>query len=190
MTNTLSRHMRDRRGLNLIELAIVMAVVGLIVGGIYIAASSVYRNVRESSTQDDMLQIVQNMRSTYGVQGLVPSGALANTNLINAGIIPADMIQGTALTNAFGGTSSLTGITGPPAAFTITISNIPGSVCSDLAIKTTSSGQAGATNIGLINIAMNGGAAVANSAFPITPDSSQSNCGTGVGSVAFTYTIR
>jgi prepilin-type N-terminal cleavage/methylation domain-containing protein len=182
----------ERRGLNLIELAIVMAVVGLIIGGIYIAASSVYRNVRESTTQEDILQIVQNTKSTYGVQGTIPGGAILATTAISAGLVPADMNQNNNLIDAFGGAVVLTGVAGPPAEIQISLANVPQSVCSDLLVKDSAGGVTGAAASGLVSI-QGGGAAILAANFPITPliAIGATNCGTAaVDTVIFTYTIN
>jgi len=186
---------RQRDGLNLIELAIVMAVVGLIIGGIYVAASAVYRNVRESQLQDDLLQIVQNIRSTYGVQGQIPVGAIGFATLSQAGILPSDAINNGAAIDSFGGAITITGVAaGPPADVTIAMANIPQTVCSDLLVKDSQFGQAGASNIGLVSISGTAGvaAAILAAAFPIPPAtaSAVANCVAAPGTVTFTYTIQ
>lgn len=183
----------DRRGLNLIELAIVMAVVGLIIGGIYIAASSVYRNVRESTTSEDLLQVVQNVKSTYGAQGQIIAGAITATQAQAAGLVPADMIQIVAgaptFVNAFGGTVTLNGVAGPPGQVQITFNGIPQSVCSDLAVKTTSVGVTGAANSGLESVTV-GATLEPQANFPITPVTASGACTSPTGPIEFVYNIN
>jgi len=52
-------------GFNLIEAAIVLGVVGLIIGGIWVAASAVSESKRISDTLAGTAQLVQNLRAQY-----------------------------------------------------------------------------------------------------------------------------
>jgi hypothetical protein len=81
----------SRAGFNLIEAAIVLGVVGLIVGGIWAAASSAYENMRQQSASKQLLALVQNIRGFYA-QG--PIDVIDNnlTNLSNLGLLPSDMV--------------------------------------------------------------------------------------------------
>src|SRR5437867_1361141 len=78
-------------GFNLIEAAIVLGIVGLIVGGIWAAASSAYENMRQQSGSKQLLSLVQNIRGFYA-QG--PIDVIDNnlTNLYNLGLLPSDMV--------------------------------------------------------------------------------------------------
>ena len=49
---------KSRRGFNLIEAAIVLGVVGLVIGGIWVAAAAVQQNLREADASKGLIQIV------------------------------------------------------------------------------------------------------------------------------------
>lgn len=78
-----------KRGFNLIEIAIVLAVIGLVIGGIYVAAAAVTERQRQSKTITQMMTIVTNMRSIYAGRSAVE--AMTPDALIATRIVPSDM---------------------------------------------------------------------------------------------------
>lgn len=60
------KHPRCRAsGFNLIEAAIVLGVVGLVIGGIWVAAAAVMESNRQSQTLKDILTITENLRRRF-----------------------------------------------------------------------------------------------------------------------------
>ncbi|NTU76216.1 MAG: alpha/beta fold hydrolase, partial [Alphaproteobacteria bacterium] len=87
------RNARRRRGFSLTELAIVLCVAGMIVGGIWAAASYVTERVRRSQAADQVMIVVGNIRSLSQGRANISGSFDALTNsLINNGAIPNDMI--------------------------------------------------------------------------------------------------
>lgn len=65
---------RDRQsGFNLIELALALAVVGLVGAGIWGATSSAYDSRRVNETVDQVQQIVDNIRDRYATASQLPN---------------------------------------------------------------------------------------------------------------------
>lgn len=56
------RRNHTRKGFNLIESAIVLAVVGLVIGGIWVAAAAVSENMKISRTESAILEIMTGFR--------------------------------------------------------------------------------------------------------------------------------
>lgn len=56
----------SQKGFNLIEAAIVLGVVGLVIGGIWVGASAVMRQHRVQQTIDGMLSIAERINQIYG----------------------------------------------------------------------------------------------------------------------------
>lgn len=54
-----------RKGFSLIEAAIVLGVVGLVIGGIWVAAATVYRNHRLNQTVAGIGVIYRNTRNLF-----------------------------------------------------------------------------------------------------------------------------
>lgn len=193
-------HIDKKGGFNLIEIAIVMAVVGLIIGGIYVAAATVYKNVRESTTEDDLLQIVESVRNAYQSQGSlgnVSNSGVPLPNLIAAGILPSDMVSSIADTttavNAFGGTVTIGSASSADlSGFTISLSNIPQSVCIDILVQNTAGGTAGAAQTGLWSAGTTSGNS-GNANFPLTiggASDPNTYCNAPTNTVELTYGIR
>src|SRR5882762_1552401 len=62
---------QEKRGFTLTEIAIVLGIVGLILGAIWVAAAAVYSNLRTSKATTELLNIVQNVRALYATAGAV-----------------------------------------------------------------------------------------------------------------------
>src|ERR1700733_12022724 len=89
---------QTKRGFTLTEIAIVLGIIGLILGAIWVAAAAVYTNMRTSKTTTELLDIVQNVRAMYATSGTVdPAADMAAFGIqagggltyIRAGVFPA-----------------------------------------------------------------------------------------------------
>jgi len=84
-------------GFNLIEAAIVLGVVGLVIGGIWIAAASVSMKMNTNAEAQSVLSIVQGMRQLYGPESYPSAEGGQNwemSNLIAAKIVPPTDVDG------------------------------------------------------------------------------------------------
>jgi hypothetical protein len=59
------RRRRSQRGFNLIEAAIVLGVIGLVIGGIWVAAASVQRNNRRAEIQGMAVRLYEGFRVAW-----------------------------------------------------------------------------------------------------------------------------
>ena len=86
---------RRVRGFTLTEVAIVLGIVGIILGSIWIAAAAVYRNMRINRTYEQVLILSQNIRALFG--GGNTTGLPDSTNIvqmaIKANAFPSDMVS-------------------------------------------------------------------------------------------------
>jgi type II secretory pathway pseudopilin PulG len=128
------RRATRQAGFNLIEAAIVLGIVGLIVGGIWAAAGSAYENMRQQNASKQLLALVQGIRGFYAQN---PSDQVDEKidNLYNLGILPADMVvdsSGTkTLRHPWGGTVIINDTTtsmGIPS-FKVTFDDVSDSSC-------------------------------------------------------------
>jgi len=58
-------HSTHKRGFNLVEAAIVLGVVGLVIGGIWVAAAQLQSNRKITQTMSGMLTAIENYRKIY-----------------------------------------------------------------------------------------------------------------------------
>jgi hypothetical protein len=91
-----------RRGFNLIEAAIVLGVVGLVIGGIWIAAASVTENRKATTMASDFTFIVSQFKNLY--KGF-PAPGLAATDTVSTLFAAGAFPKGYTLT---GGGSQVT----------------------------------------------------------------------------------
>jgi len=81
-----------RRGFTLTEIAIVLGIIGLILGAIWTAAASVYLNHAIKKAEQQILTIVGNMRSLYPTGFSSAVQADITCDVIPAGVFPSDMV--------------------------------------------------------------------------------------------------
>jgi prepilin-type N-terminal cleavage/methylation domain-containing protein len=187
-----------KRGFTLTEIAIVLGIVGLILGAIWVAAAAVYNNLRTSRATTELLTVAQNVRAMYATSPLVDpgsnmtvSGAQAGGALtyIQAGVFPSDMVSlGTTVQNPWGGGVAIVaaqgGATGTADdSFAIDFDRVPQSACISLLTSNTGNGrdsglvQATASAGATLNIA--GGAILTQPAadvFPMAASAAKTLC--------------
>ena len=112
-TSATNRRLKScaRRGFTLTELAIVLGVMGLILGAIWSASATVSANQKNAKAIRQILVVVEGMKSTFS-SGTIPGGAQWLTPFaINSGLVPSDMIQSCtgSVQGAFPGASGTAG---------------------------------------------------------------------------------
>lgn len=186
---------KKKRGFTLTEIAIVLGIIGLILGAIWVAAGAVYQNLRVSKAQTELLQITQAIRTLYATQTVVDSVAAQNltTSLIAAKVFPSDSVNGNTVNGPWGGstinvisqTGSLVG-----DSFSVEFDNIPQSACIALLTSATGSGR----DQGLLGVAFTASAAaptILNSAMPVSVATAATNCTPAtVPALWFEFTLR
>lgn len=135
-------------GLTLMELSIVMLVIGVVMGVIWAAAGAVYGSNRITTTQKQIMEIVQRTRSLHGMtQGMMLDmgiqGAPGAVTLAQAGAVPGDMVDNpaspTAVKHAWGQdvTFSAMNTLVNGDSFRIGLVDVPRWVCGDLLVRVT-----------------------------------------------------
>lgn len=90
------------RGFTLTELAIVLGVAGIVLAGIWTAASMVYENNRVKTASTEVLQIVNNWRSVYTSRAMDQGNGTDITPIsIQNNFIPQEMLRPGNTTQAF-----------------------------------------------------------------------------------------
>lgn len=149
-----------RRGFTLTEAAIVLGIVGLILGAIWVAAAAVYNNLRVQKANTAILTVAQTIRSMHATQTAVQ--AAGASDWIAAGIWPADWITTTTTTTTPTGggspvTTTNTSVTNPWGnttndvfvgasavvgdSFKIALGGVPQAACIDLLTRNTGAGR-------------------------------------------------
>jgi type II secretory pathway pseudopilin PulG len=123
-------------GFNLIEVAIVLGVIGLVIGGIWIAAAAVSRNVKVQAAEVMFNSVVSGVFAMY--KNMPTPGV--NTNLdaavTAAGFVPRDLVNaaGTDFVNPWNGAVNVNIITSGPIYARVWLYEVPhGDECVRLA---------------------------------------------------------
>jgi prepilin-type N-terminal cleavage/methylation domain-containing protein len=210
IAKTMSRTAASKRGFTLTEIAIVLGIIGIILGAIWVAASAVYSNMRVSAGNRELLQITQAMRALYATSSTVASDAdmpipatgLGNAGdpgatYIRAGVFPADALDSgvpstaAATVNPWNGTIAIKAENHPANSdsFSVTFDNIPPGAC--ISMLTASSGQG--RDPGMYNAAgcQAGNKCVTVNTLPLSPAAAEGQCDVGGNATAsFFFTLR
>jgi prepilin-type N-terminal cleavage/methylation domain-containing protein len=195
---------KKRKGFTLTEIAIVLAIVGLVLGAIWVAAKSVMDSNRATQAVQDISTMAANMRSTFLAVNSFSQSGDQTAAMITAGIIPNNLLNsnGTPLAkNAWGGAVKITlqpsGVPTPPGsarAFRISYLDTPPDACFRIASQLANLGTSDAP----IDLITNGGSPIAipNSGGTVglstgtISTACASNKGSGSASTEFDYTIH
>jgi len=105
---TAMRLLPAQKGFSLVEAAVVLGVIGIITGGIWIAASMVSESLKYSQISQNTLMMVQGIRQMYKNVPLSSDIYLTdfasngNDQITRMGIVPQDMISGSRLVDPWG----------------------------------------------------------------------------------------
>ncbi len=165
-------------GFNLIEAAIVLGIVGLIVGGIWAAAASAYENMRQQSASKNMLAFAQNVRNFYS-NGGATSIDTSMTNAITQGLVPPDMRVGTTAAISSWATPVTidTGAINSINVFGIIFTGLNRQTCINLIVRNTNASQGS----GLISVGSSSTIPTTEGTFPITTAAATTLCATATG---------
>ena len=159
---------KRRRGFTLTEIAIVLGIVGLILGAIWAAASAVYENLKFSQAQQGITLSAQQVRSLFASSNTtgVPAGSPAS--ILAPGMLPVSWTNsgnpGNPWNQAPAG--ALTYIYGDGSKFQIELDNIDPAGCSSLLnfYNAAASAVNGGLIVGLVASAGNGSVATPGTA--------------------------
>jgi prepilin-type N-terminal cleavage/methylation domain-containing protein len=122
---------KPNKGFTLTEIAIVLGIIGLILGAIWVAAAGVYTNQKVGKANTEILNIVQAVRGLYSTNadlGTAPTANDLTGTMISAGAVPSDMVSNGTLTDPWG--SGATFITwNSNSSFLVEMTNVPLAAC-------------------------------------------------------------
>lgn len=207
------RRLAAQKGFNLIEAAIVLGIVGLVVGGIWVAATSVYANLRNKTATDQLLKIAQGVRALYATSANMANAAVDVTqDMARANILPGNLLTttATAATSAntvnpwngnvgvLGATAAGAGAAANATAFAVVFSAIPSAACVDFLMRNAGSSRDTGLNTivygaSAVPNAMPGTAIALTAGTAISLANAQTACdsaGNSLRSLGFVFSLR
>lgn len=181
----------QKSGFSLIEAAIVLAIIGFVIGGIWVAAAKVNEERLITKTISDIILIVKNVQALVSRSTADTIGDTSiNTTIRNAGGFPADWIYGSLIRDPFGGAINVRSIPSAinAARFDFTITAVPQATCFRLlaAISSHFPSHAFADNqAGGLMLMQVSQTAWSSYLFPYTPNGSE--CVSTGNSITFTF---
>jgi prepilin-type N-terminal cleavage/methylation domain-containing protein len=128
---------KKKRGFSLVEIAITLAVVAGVIGGIWAAMASFYEDYKVNKTIEGNTTIVKNTQSLFSFSTAKQTGYELNPILIAAGLIPKDWVRNaTTIVHPFGGGFQVANL--GAGGFNINIYGLKRSVCVKLVVKESS----------------------------------------------------
>lgn len=193
----LRRQKTGIRGFTLTEIAIVLAIVGLVLGAIWVAAKSVMDSNRADQAVQDISTMAANMRSTFLAVNTFSAGSKtdATTAMITAGIIPNSLVSSaTSAKNAWEGKVIIYQTSTDNRHFRISYLNTPPDACFRIASQLANLGTSDAP----VNLITNGSNSVpigtSGATVGLATATIQTACNLNKGSASasteFDYTIH
>jgi prepilin-type N-terminal cleavage/methylation domain-containing protein len=105
---TQARLGQRKKGFTLTEIAIVLGIMGLVLGAIWVAAAAVYNNQRVNQGNTAVMQVLQAVRTLYAQRATITTGD-RTAELVAAGVIPTNLVNGTGMAAPWGGTMFVSG---------------------------------------------------------------------------------
>ena len=111
---------------------VLAAILGLLaLAGVAIAGYVGYTHAKTSSAVADVATLATKIRGDY-VNNPAGYATLSNQVAIAAGDVPADMLQGSSILNAWGSAVTIGPVAGTPKDFAINLGNVPQAACVEL----------------------------------------------------------
>lgn len=187
-------------GFNLIEAAIVLAIIGLVIGTIWVAAAVVNDAQKIEETKKGVIMTANNMQNLISSADATTIGNSAS--LTNAAIaaqaFPANWItSSTTAKNPYGGSFTVANYALPPR-FDVYLHGIPYTACVKLLTQISAygamagslgAGSSGRTGLGYISIKTDDGATtlLTTTTFPVSPTTAASVCDPALNFMVFTF---
>ena len=186
----------QKKGFSLIEAAIMLAVVGGVIGAIWVAAANMYESHRVNKTVEGILTTVRNIQNLISIRDAELISAVEvdiTSSGINAGVFPKDWVENSSIRSPLGGGVDIS-INPSESRLGIYLSNITKSACIKLTVKVTSigslsgslgSGPVNRTSLGYMNI--NTASNWHTTVFPVSPQEAETACNQVSNRMFFAY---
>lgn len=127
---------RRTRGLTLMEVAMVLAIIGIVIAAALIYFSQANTSQKQTQALGQLAQIRQSVRSLYSGQSNY--SGLVTASIATSQSLPASMVNGNTIKHAFGGLVTIESTTasgGADSGYAVTFAQIPQDACKQMLTK-------------------------------------------------------
>ena len=124
---------RKNRGLTLMEVAMVLAIIGIIIAGALLYFNTANTSQKITSSLAQLAQIQQSVRTLYS--GQANYSGLTTALIAQSDALPASMISGSTISHAFNAGVTVTANTTSSTNFDVVFSGLPQDVCKQMLTK-------------------------------------------------------
>ncbi|MFA5041207.1 MAG: type II secretion system protein [Bdellovibrionales bacterium] len=134
---------KHKKGFTLTEIAIVLGIMGLVLGAIWVAAAGVYNNLRVNNATTAVMQIAQGIRALYATSATTGYSSVTDmtSSLITAHAVPNNLVNGTELSGPFPGGATVIYATSDGNGFVVTMSAVSKANCISLLTAVAGTGR-------------------------------------------------
>ena len=195
----MDRRKHIRRGFSLVEAAIVLGVVGLVIGGIWIASAKFYEDYKVNKTVSDLHSIVKNVQRLISLRDAEAMGNVSIIPLLkSSNAIPEDWTDNSSSINIKTPVGGTVWIGSDASYFYFEIHQLTPSICMKIIIQASSIAALSGSNRGstawgttesrpfLGRIRVNN-PAWATDYFPVSPQQAKTACNQSDNDVIFYY---
>lgn len=180
---------RSKAGFNLLELSIVLAIIGIVMGAIYMTASGIYDTLKTDKLVSQVNETVKNFRNAWVTK--TGNGLLWDSTVLPLNIMPESVYFDSSrgiFVNAFNGRIGFQH-TGDPATFLLIVNGVPQRACIRLLTKDYGTPDA------LKRMGMNGALVVTGFSAPdmtngISIQEAAASCQSGNNEIWFMFKTR
>ncbi len=184
------------KGFSLIEAAIVLGVVGAVIGTIWVSAATVYENHTVNKTVEGIFLTARNIQNLISIRDSETIGELTSLDnlAIQSEVAPKDWVINGSLKIFNGGSVTIMNRQGGSPRFDLVIYTQPKSICAKIVLRTSEASAKAQTNRlgqninGLVLIQVYPNAAVKHlDSFPLEISTADSMCAVGNNTIYFTF---
>ncbi len=145
----LSSKLSSESGLSLLESALALAILGLIIAGVWIVSGSAFGSNKKNRLAEQVIASVETIRS-YSRNVDMGATVLNTQNIWDLGLLPTDVRRGGTFRNIYGGSF---GAALSRTNLYITLTDVPSEACVDLIYSRLGGSAEAAENLGFIGYA-------------------------------------
>ncbi len=136
----------NRRGISLLEGAMALAILGLIIAGIWAISGSAFGSSKKNQLAEQVIGALDGTRS-YVRQTDLGTTILNHNDLLRTGVLPTNLVRNGQVANVYGGSFN---ISASKISIAFSLTQIPSDACVDLLYARLGANSDAVNNLGFV----------------------------------------